>query len=263
LGKSTDFIASEHSVLRRYDNRKIERGLLGWAFNRARAVTMITQQMFWDFAAYWPGPNYELIPNPVPSSASQSDLSYDESSRYKILAAGTLDEHKNFAILIKAFAKLAPSHPNWSVEIWGQGPLQGELEALIRDLGLQERIVLPGATPQLLEKMQQAHVFAMPSSIDSFGMVSVEAMSVGLPVIGLSQCPGTSEVVRHGRTGLLVNGDNLVDGFACALERLMDSPEEREEFGRSGLEQARMYNQRRIGELWHELLLESAGGSST
>jgi glycosyltransferase involved in cell wall biosynthesis len=263
LGKHADFIASEHIVLRHYDDRRLERALLRWAFNRARAVTMITPRMLSDFAACWRGPNYRLIPNPVPSGTEQSDLSYAPSSSYKILAAGTLEKRKNFTILIKAFAKLAPSHPNWSLEIWGQGPLRQDLEALTRDLGLQERVILPGSTPDLLEKMRQAHIFAMPSILESFGMVSLEAMSVGLPVIGLSQCPGTNEVVQHGRTGLLVSGDNLVDSFAQALEQLMSSPREREEFGRAGLEHTRMYDRGRIGELWHQLLLESASGPPT
>jgi glycosyltransferase involved in cell wall biosynthesis len=262
-GNDADFIVSEHIVLSYYNGRRLERRLLGWAFHRARAVTMITPHMLSDFAAYWPEPNYQLIPNPVPSCTKQSDLNFGASSSYKILAAGTLEKRKNFTILIRAFAKLAPSHPNWSVEIWGQGPLQQELEALIGDLGLQERIILPGSTPTLLEKMRQAHIFAMPSILESFGMVSLEAMSVGLPVIGLSQCPGTNEVVQHGRTGLLVDGDDLVDGFAEGLQRLMNSPAQRETFGRAGLEHARMYDQGHVGNLWHELLLKSASGSSS
>jgi glycosyltransferase involved in cell wall biosynthesis len=262
LGNDADFIVSEHIVLSHYNDRKLERRLLGWAFHRARAVTMITPKMLSGFAAYWPEPNYCLIPNPVPSSTKQSDLGSGASSGYKILAAGTLEKRKNFTLLIQAFAKLASTHPNWSMEIWGQGPLQQELEALIRDLGLQERIILPGSTPQLLERMRQAHIFAMPSILESFGMVSLEAMSVGLPVVGLGRCPGTNEVVQHGRTGLLVDGDNLVGGFAEALKRLMSSPAEREEFGRAGWEHARMYDQQDIGNLWNELLLESASGSS-
>jgi len=263
LGNDADFIISEHIVIDYYSDRKFERRLLGWAFHRARAVTMITPRMLSGFAAYWPQPHYRVIPNPVPASMKQSDLNYAVSSSYKVIAAGTLEKRKNFAILIKAFAKLVPVHPNWSMEIWGQGPLQQELEALIRDLGLQERIILPGSTPTLLEKMRQAHIFAMPSILESFGMVSLEAMSVGLPVIGLSQCPGTNEVVQHGRTGLLVDGDDLVDSFAEALQRLMNSPTEREKFGRAGLEHARMYDQRHVGNLWHELLLKSASGSSS
>jgi glycosyltransferase involved in cell wall biosynthesis len=213
--------------------------------------------MLSDFEVRWPELNYRLIPNPVPASAKQSDLRYGPSSRYTIVAAGTLEKRKNFTILIEAFARLAQSYSDWSMEIWGEGPLRQELTALIEDLGLQERVTLPGSTPELLEKMREAHIFAMPSTLESFGMVSLEAMSVGLPVIGLSQCPGTNEVVQHGRTGLLVDGDDLVDSFAEALRRLMDFPAEREAFGRAGLEHARKYDQRQIGNLWHELLVES------
>lgn len=263
LGNDADFVVSEHIVLSHYDNRKLERRLVGWAFSRARAVTMITPRMLSDFALYWPEPNYKLIPNPVPTSAKQSDLNYGSSSNYKIIAAGTLEKRKNFAILIKAFAKLTPSHSDWNVEIWGEGPLRPELEALVAELGLQDRITLPGSTPRLLEKMRQAHIFAMPSTLESFGMVSLEAMSVGLPVVGLSECLGTNEVVQHGRTGLLVDGDNLADSFAAALQRLMNSPREREEFGRAGLECARTYDLRHIGHLWHELLLQVPSGPST
>ena len=255
LGNGADFIISEHIVLDYYSNRKLERRLLGWAFHRARAVTMITPQMLADFAAYWPRPNYRLIPNPVPCGTNQSDLSYGESPRHRVLAAGTLEKRKNFSLLIQAFAKLAPTHRTWSLEIWGQGPLKDELEAMVEDLGLREQILLPGSTPTLLEKMRQADIFAMPSTLESFGMASLEAMSVGLPVVGLSQCPGTNEVVEHGRTGLLVDGENPVDGFAQALHRLMSSPTEREQLGRAGLEHARSFDQRRIGDLWHELLL--------
>ena len=262
LGSNASFIISEHIVISHYDERRLERSLLGWAFDRACAVTMITPRMLADFEAFWPGHNYQLVPNPVPVSLRQEELSYGPSAHYKIVAAGTLEARKNFGLLIKAFSRVAPRYPEWSLEIWGHGPLRDDLEALTSELGLGDRVALAGSTPELLDKMREGHIFAMPSILESFGMVSLEAMSLGLPVVGLRRCLGTNEVVQHERTGLLVDGADLVGGFAKALERLMSSPEERERFGRAGLEAARKYDQRRIGDLWHELLLEPARQSA-
>ncbi len=262
LGSDASFIVSEHIVVSHYDDRRIERSLLGWAFNRACAVTMITPRMLADFDGFWPGQNYQLVPNPVPVSLQQEQLSYGPSPRYKIVAAGTLEARKNFGLLIEAFSRIALKYPDWSLEIWGRGPLREELEALTSSLGLRGRVSLPGSTPELLDKMGEGHIFAMPSILESFGMVSLEAMSVGLPVVGLRRCLGTNEVVQHERTGLLVDSDDLVGGFADALERLIRSPEERERFGRAGLEAAKQYDQRRVGDLWHELLLQPARQST-
>jgi GalNAc-alpha-(1->4)-GalNAc-alpha-(1->3)-diNAcBac-PP-undecaprenol alpha-1,4-N-acetyl-D-galactosaminyltransferase len=202
------------------------------------------------------------VPNPIPVRLRQEGLSYGPSTHYKIVAAGTLETRKNFGLLIEAFSRIAPRHPEWSLEIWGRGPLRDELEALTSNLGLRGRVSLPGSTPELLVKMGEGHIFAMPSILESFGMVSLEAMSVGLPVVGLRRCLGTNEVVEHERTGLLVDGADLVGDFANALERLMSSPEERERFGRAGLEAAKKYDQRRVGDLWHELLLDPARQST-
>lgn len=254
-GTSVPLVVSEHIVVDYYWTRRIELALLGFAFRQARAITMISERMKEGFCAQWPNLPYHVVPNPIECTVQPADLNYAAQPSKRILAAGTLEERKNFSTLIKAFSTLKPDYPDWRLTIFGEGPLRTQLEALVARLGLQEEVSLPGSTSSLLEEMQKCDIFAMPSTLESFGMVTLEAMSVGVPAVGLADCPGTNDVIEHETTGLLVQGEDLVPNFASALKRLIDDRPLREQLGRAALDYAATYDRSKIGEQWHQMLL--------
>ena len=128
-----------------------------------------------------------------------------------ILHVGRLVEVKGARTLLRAFAALASRHADVQLVIIGDGPLKRSLQALARSLEVQPRVRFLAALPnaEVLTWMRRATVLVLPSvrtatgRIEGLGMVSLEAASLGLPVIG-SRLGGIPESVIDGRTGFLV-----------------------------------------------------------
>jgi glycosyltransferase involved in cell wall biosynthesis len=143
--------------------------------------------------------------------------------------------------------------PSWKLRIYGDGSARGELSRLISELGVGSNVSLMGTTTDIGSELASASVFALSSRFEGFGMVIVEAMSKGLPVVSFN-CPrGPAEIISDGVDGVLVpNGD--VEAFAAALLSVIRSRPTRERMGAAGLEKARSFSPDRIGERWDELL---------
>lgn len=225
-------------------------------YGRLDALTVLTEHDRRDYAALLGDASVRLaqIPNAVPPmGGGRAALEAPV-----IVAAGRLTGQKGFDLLIRAFAPIAAEHPAWRLRIYGAGPLRASLQRLILDLGLHDNVFMMGATRHLGEAMTEASVFALSSRFEGFGMVIVEAMSKGLPVVSFD-CPrGPAEIIDHGRDGLLVpNGD--VEGLTAALSELIADPSRRAAMGAAALEKAQAYSADAIGEQWESLLATLRG----
>ena len=142
-----------------------------------------------------------------------------------ILFVGRLVEKKGCEFLLRAMALLQQHVPGARVEIVGDGPLRGQLEAQAANLSL--RVCFRGVqTPEeVLRSMSRARVLCNPSvtaasgDMEGFGMVFAEAQAVGTPVVSFSHA-AIPEVVDHGHTGLLCPEAN-VTALADSLEKLL------------------------------------------
>ena len=154
---------------------------------------------------------------------------------------------------------MAPKFPDWRLEIVGEGPLREDLEKQIRKFDLQEVVFLPGFTEFVGQAYDTAEIFVISSSYEAFGLVTVEAMLHGLPVVGFADCPGTNELITDGVTGLLVEPQNdRVKALALALIELISNPPLRKSFGKAGREKMKdRFSIREIGNAWEELLEQS------
>ncbi len=150
-----------------------------------------------------------------------------------LLAVGRLIYYKGFEVAIRALANLPSAH----LVIIGDGPLRGELEALARTLGVAARVTLAGDVHnnRIAPYYLASDLYLLPSIArsEAFGIVQIEALAAGLPVINTSLPSGVPFVSRDGETGLTVPpGDP--NALAAAVQRLLEDSPLRARFGSAG-----------------------------
>ena len=195
----------------------------------------------------------ELIPNPV----APLDGGVSDGSAPVAVAAGRLNTQKGFDLLIRAWAPVAERHPEWRLRIYGSGPSRQVLERAVEAAGLGQQVALMGRTQELGAAMAAASLFVLSSRFEGFGMVLVEAMGKGLPVVSFD-CPrGPSDIVEHGTDGLLVPPEDVA-GLSAAMLELIDDPERRRRLAGAARTKAERYGSAAIGPRWDALLADLA-----
>lgn len=137
-----------------------------------------------------------------------------------ILYAGTINERKGYADLIKAFAKIAKSYPEWEVVFAGNGEIE-QGEALARELGIEPQIKFVGWVNGMEKDalFRKASIFCLPSYAEGFPMAILDAWAYGLPVI-TTPVGGIPDVAVDGENMLLFNPGDM-DKLADNIERMI------------------------------------------
>jgi glycosyltransferase involved in cell wall biosynthesis len=152
-----------------------------------------------------------------------------------VLAIGRLIEQKDHATLLGAFARVRHDHPAARLVILGWGRLEEATKARVRDLGLEDAVLLPGRV-EPAAWLARADVFAHTSRWEGFGIVLLEAMLAGLPVVA-TRVSAVPEIVIDGATGILAPaGDE--EAVAEALSALLADPALRHSLGDAGRRRA-------------------------
>jgi glycogen(starch) synthase len=213
-----------------------------------------------------PGPGRDPVATrePAPTPFALPGL---EPGRPYALALGRVVEKKGFDLLLTAYAAVEEAGRTADLVIGGQGQALDGLRHQASMLGIADRVHFVGrlSREQVAGAMAGACMFVMPSRLEPFGIVILEAWRAGTAVVATSQ-GGPPEFVRDGRDGLLVDPFDTVT-FAAALEGLMSDPERRERLGRAGRARVPEFGWASIAEqyrqVYQSVVGDGIGGPST
>jgi len=213
---------------------------------------------------------YRIIPNGVDydlfsakAASGRHPLPGLDPDKLRILFMGAMVKRKGLPHLIEAFREILTKRDDVELLVVGDGPGRRAIDRSL-DERLRSRIHFVGAVSRrsaVAEYYASADIFCAPSlGRESFGMVLLEGMAAGLPVVGYD-IEGYRDVVTHGRDGLLVERGNTA-ALAQALNYFLDNPEERERYGERGRAQAESLDWReialRVEAVYRELLGQPA-----
>lgn len=182
-------------------------------------------------------PKVTVIPNP--STFFCDDVSDGNRQEGRIIAVGRLFEQKRFDRLIDAFSLIAAKNPSWYIDIFGEGQLSESLNKQIEERRLVGRVRLNPPTKNIITEYQRSQFYALSSDYEGFGLVIIEAMSCGIPVVA-TDCPyGPSEIIDDGKTGLLARME--VQDLADKMEWMITHDAERQQMGLNAHQAAARY----------------------
>lgn len=264
------FILVEHRSRFARDIEATQKMIREWYFpyirtTLVRAVKVITVSEAIDIqlVSISPGIRNKLltIPNLIDTDFFTPPVTKRANQPFVFLAVGILEYVKGFDLLIHAFAEFAKENEGeFFLRIGGRGGDFHKLQRMARKLGVGDRVHLHGYVPreQVRREMQQANLFILPSRFEAFGVVLVEAMATGCPVI--STYSGGPEFIVNDKAGLLVEPDN-VQQLKDAMKQIYDHYDEYDpESIRSYA--VENYSVDIIRHRYHDLILKAIHGKS-
>ena len=247
-------IAHEHvhadRRMQRPDLEEIVRGVA----EHYDAIVTLTEPDAEDYRRAFPntGALITSVPNPAPWEPIGT---MPELDRKVVVSAGRLHRRKGFDRLIAAYAPIASKHPDWQLHIYGHGPELNALRELVHEYGIEQVVSLKGFTDDMPTALSSGSIYALASRFESFGMVLLEAMSRGLPLVSYDAPRGPAQILDDGRNGRLVpNGDT--DAMTAALLELIEDDRLRQRMGEAALADVTKYDPAVIAARWDDIFAE-------
>lgn len=199
--------------------------------------------------------NVTVIPNPVTQYPDViGDIPKDPG---RIIFVGRFNHEKRIDRLITAFSMIADKFPAWHVDIFGDGNEKDNLLQQIKDMNLEDRVIIHEPTKEIFEEYKRSEMLVLCSEHEASPLVLVEAMACGVPCVSLD-CPnGPREIIKDGENGLLAK-DGDVNDLSKKIEWLVTHEKERLDMGRKAREFASTRRLFVIMEEWTSLYVETA-----
>lgn len=207
---------------------KLIRPMIRWTLLQADGVIAVSDALKEAMVRLGANPHkIHVIPNGINAALFQP-MDREEAKRNLnlppqgplLVSVGALIRPKGHLTLIRAFATIAPRHPELRLYILGEGPLRSELESLVRDLNLQDRVRLPGKRPneELPQWFNAADVSLLVSEREGWPNVLTESLACGTPVVA-TRVGGVPEILHSPELGIVV--EQTVSSVADGIERAL------------------------------------------
>lgn len=217
-------IKERHGRLKRWYRTRLYR----WIFSRAASILVLSQGRVEQLARMYPDAAGKLrfVHNPYVTSAmlraeGPVPATVDEATDPVILAVGRLAEQKNYAMLLRAMARIGDL--SWRLIILGTGPQEEQLKALAIELGIASRVTFEGYVADPASYFLRARLLALSSTYEDLPAVVLEALGCGCPVVATACSEAVVSIIVETRHGEVVPKDDDA-AFAQAISKLLASP---------------------------------------
>ena len=201
--------------------------------------------------------NLVLIPNALWFSTDKKA----ELNNKKVIAIGRHSYEKGFDRMLDIWKKTIVNYPDWTLDIYGKSNTEIDLEDYAEKIGVQKKVSFYGNFDEIIDKYLNGSIYIMTSHYEGFGMVLIEAMAFGLPVIAYD-CPvGPSSVITNNVDGYLIENGNE-ELFVKKLSALMGNQDLRKQLGQNGQESVLRFDLDTIMNQWKSLFEDLAKNKS-
>lgn len=222
--------------------------LLPYMERRVSAVITLTEG---DKNEYKIAKRVDVIPN-----FSTKEVLYPSNlSSYRCLFVGRLSWEKNIPRLLSVWKNVIKNRDDWKLNIVGDGPLEDDIKKIINSMDLTYSVEMHHSTNDIMNVYSNSSILLMTSEYEGFGLVLIEAMKCGLPVVAFD-CPyGPRSIITDGVDGYLIpyNDDNAM---VKKVHSLMEDVALRRRMGAKGIENSSKYNIDCVMEQWMQLFSE-------
>lgn len=192
-----------------------------------------------------------VIPNSLPFYPKQGSSCENK----QVIFVGRYNEQKGLEYLIETWKKVHGRHSDWTLHMYGEGEQESMLRQLIQKNSLEEVVVVHQPSRHIMEKYLESSIFLFTSRFEGFGMVLIEAMACGVPVVSFD-CPwGPADIIKNGEDGFLVEYLNT-DEAAQRVCQLIENPILRKKMGVQARENIQRYNRDIVMKNWIDLFDE-------
>lgn len=196
-------------------------------------------------------PRSIYIPNVIDNIPKNSSSLKEK----RFVSVGRLSSEKGYDDLLKIFKEIVKKEKDWTLDIVGSGEEQENLEKYIKENNLDKSVVLHGfkETEFIYDLFRKSSIYLMTSHTESFGIVLIEAMSMGLPCVAFSSAEGANEIIKDGYNGYLIDNRNYEE-YIKKLELLMNDSKLRKELGINGKKSIDKYTSKVVKKEWINLI---------
>ena len=186
----------------------------------------------------------------IPNLVHLNDGPISTLENKRVIFVGRFEYQKRPMEMIRIWEKIHPKHPDWQLDIYGEGEQLQELEAKTHSLVMN--IVVHHPTDHIFDCYRESSIMVSTSLFEPFGLVIPEAMSCGLPVVAYD-CPyGPSSLIENGKNGFLIEQNNI-SNFVDRVCMLMHDIELRRRIGKEAVLSSQKYNALNVMPLWNQL----------
>ena len=255
-------VITEHSsvfserLLRRHHVRMAK-----LAMQRAHFVLPVSQYLQRSIETYGIRARFRIVPNAVATDlfhpCAESESTDANQHIKKLLTVALLTAVKGIPYLLEALVKLREKRQDFTLGIVGDGENRAEYEALTRKIGLSSTVRFHGlrSKAEVAEFMRRCDIFMLPSLVETFGVVVIEALASGKPVV-VSNVGGLREIVTEEVGCLVPPGD--AESLMHALDWMLDHHQDYDKKAIAGYAQER-YSREVVGRMLHQIYLEAIG----